>query len=115
MKYKRVIPRDFFNNAKLLKCLGAFTLLVDEYAFTRKLISIEENDEPFNIALTENGELFCANYTWYLKGEPLFLFTPYNSKAAYPLFCRIENSDYNVLNEHGKFDIEFLNYIKELL
>lgn len=29
MSYIRVVPRDFFNEAKLLKCLGQFELCVN--------------------------------------------------------------------------------------
>ena len=103
MSHKRVIPRDFFNESKLLKCLGAFVIAMERF----KALSVEENDEPFEIQQSESGELYCSNYNFNLLNERIFLFTSYNSKDAYPMYARIATVDIQVFNEDGTFHDDF--------
>ncbi len=61
--YQRVIPRDFFNESKLLKCMGFLALKIHECKIPNNIdIKIEENDEPFDIQLTVDGSLTIINY-----------------------------------------------------
>ena len=110
MNYKRVIPRDFFNEAKLLKCLGAFVICIEknpELHFT-----VEEDGESFDIRFDGASlELYCANYTFSYKEQKLYLFTPYNSKGNYPLYCRGKFSDVSVFDDNGNFSDEFLELL----
>ena len=115
MKHQRVIPRDFFNESKLLKCLGNFVILSQHLSPKLvKYLEVEENGEPFDIRLTESGELYCSNYTFTFNQEPLFLFTMYNNKSLYPLSVRINNSDTDVFGEDKSFTDEFISLLEKL-
>lgn len=73
----KVFPRDFFNDAKLLKCLGRVAL--------SELFDFEL-DGPWDIELGDWG-LSVTNLQVYYLGLELFLYIPYNSKSDYPLYC----------------------------
>jgi hypothetical protein len=106
MSYQRVIPRDFFNEAKLLKCLGRFELAVNHGGpmDIRLPITIDYDGEAFVIEQNPNdGSLWCVNYRAYLAGEEVQLFVPYNSKDEWPLMCIYKAEEYYAFDESGKF------------
>ncbi len=108
--YKRVIPRDLFNEAKLLKCIGAFILEADGLAVLRKGIELPDEGEPFNVVQCPlTGALSISNYQFSFGGLQLDLFTEYNSKANYPLWAEIDQGEqFLVLDESGKITPELL-------
>lgn len=120
MPYTRVIPRDLFNEAKLLKCLGQFALIAHDgvdanrTAFPR-CITIGHDGEPFVIDLDEdNGELYCRTFpvTVGPYGYRLHLSCPYNSRSPFPLMASFE--DYErvaVFNDDGTFSDEFVKFV----
>lgn len=100
MSYIRVLPRDAFNESKLLKCIGRLTLLIED----RKAPdwSYEFDGEPFQIEQDQNdGSVFIANLQFYRNGEPVALSTGLNSKAPWPL--RDENGE-SVFNDNGDLE-----------
>lgn len=105
MSHYRVIPRDFFNEAKLLKCLGQLQLAIQENRVNGLPLCVDFDGKPFKIAQLESGgSLCCLNYKVYLSnGERLVLFTPYNSKEAYPLIAEYRGEEYYVFDEKGSF------------
>lgn len=108
MSYFRVIPRDFFNESKLLKCLGQLALKVhDQQLPDNIIVNIEESGEPFAIQQDTNGDLFIANYPITINGVPVPFSASYNSKNPYPLFCEIDGEIIEVFNDHGGFTNDF--------
>lgn len=107
-QYSRVIPRDFFNEAKLLKCMGFLAL----YILERKVpfqMKIKESGEPFEIIRNdEHDMLIVQNYEVYIKGEVYEVGTLYNSKDNFPLYAIIDDEEVKVLDEGGKFTEEFM-------
>jgi hypothetical protein len=104
MSYKRVIPRDFFNEAKLLKCLGHFEICVLDRKCGGLDIQTELDGDTFEIRQNESdGSLYCANYLATLNGERLHLFTAYNDKSEYPFWCEYRGDVYLVFDKNGKF------------
>ncbi len=125
MGYIRVIPRDFFNESKLLKCLGQLSLLVLEDSIYRHLTGVKEvniteefieEDQGFNILLDSDlYGLVCANYEFCVNGIPMLLYHPYNSKEQYPLcFVSISGDTYSVFTETGEVTDEFITEIGRL-
>lgn len=104
----RVIPRDFFNESKLLKCLGAFTIEMEKYS----TLTVEHEHKPFEIRQMESSELVCFNYRFFNGEDQLYMFIPYNSKNPYPLYASIDGQDINVFNNLGKFSAEFIKKVK---
>lgn len=111
-EYNRVIPRDFFNEAKLLKCMGLLSLKILDGQLPDGLkIEIEESGEPFDIQLTEDGSLFVANYQVLVNDVPVIMGTAYNSKSNYPLNCIFNYEEIRVFDETGNFTEEFVSFI----
>ena len=111
MNYTRVIPRDFFNEAKLLKCLGQLSLKVlDGKTPTGLDIAFDDSGEAFSIVQDDSdGSIYVANYPITINDYQVWFKTPLNSKDAYPLFCEWEYENYTVFNDKGEFTEEFIN------
>ena len=108
-RYPRVVPRDFFNESKLLKCMGFLALrILDRQLPEGITIEIDETGEPFDIQLTDDGSLTVVNYDVRVNGLDVVMKTTYNSKANFPLFCELDYEEFRVFNEQGEFDQEFL-------
>ena len=108
MSYTRVIPRDFFNEAKLLKCMGQLSLkILDGLLPDGVSIQINENGEPFEICQTDDGRLFIANYETTVNDVYVSMSTTYNSKENYPLICYHDDVETTVFDEKGDFTDEF--------
>lgn len=108
-EYKRVSPRDLFNEGKLLKCLGQLTLAIHENKIQG--ITFTDSGKPFKIGLHDAGYLTATAGIKYKKnGEELWFGTSYNSKAAYPLICLVDWEEMEVFDESGKFTSEFLDF-----
>ncbi len=108
--YLRVLPRDLFNEAKLLKCIGHLVLKIHDNSALPCEMAFTESGKRFKIELLPEGSLTIANYHISIKGK-IFLFkTTYNSKAPYPLFLEYDNCDYPVFDESGNFDSEFIAF-----
>ena len=107
IQYPRVIPRDFFNEAKLLKCMGQLALKIHESKLPEGIsVKIEESGEPFKI-LAEDEYLFVSNYPATINDKPVRFLTTYNSRSVFPLVCRIGYDEYEVFEDDGEFSEEF--------
>jgi len=128
VNYPRVIPRDLFNEAKLLKCIGKVVLYIHDNdipeGFGMSLDasgkrSIESRDhgfssKPFKIGLMNDGSLTITNLEIFINGVSCVFKTTYNSKSNWPLFLEYELTDYPVFTEEGKFDEEFIEIAKTI-
>lgn len=117
LNYTRVIPRDFFNEAKLLKCMGLLSLkILDRMLPDGIEIEVEENGAPFQINLSDAGDLIVTNYKIIINGDDGIFYTIYNSKENYPFFCYCanDNNDVRVFNEAGVFTEEFVQKFQKL-
>lgn len=113
MSYTRVIPRDFFNEAKLLKCMGQLALKILDGMLPDGLkIEINESGEPFNILLTDDGRLFISNYETTINDVYVSMSTTYNSKDAFPLVCFHDDDETTVFDDNGEFTEEFITRFK---
>jgi len=113
IEYTRVLPRDLFNEAKLLKCIGRLCLLIHD-GLTPVPMSFKDSFgdpwEGFHVVLMEEGALTITNVHIKIKGK-IFLFkTIYNSKANFPLYLQYDYVDYPVFDGNGNFDPEFVAF-----
>lgn len=69
-KHKRVIPRDFFNESKLLKCLGKLHLQLMHLQETeRPFVIVQFDNESFNIKQDDgDGVLLQRGYFRPISG-----------------------------------------------
>lgn len=111
--YTRVIPRDLFNEAKLLKCIGQLVLLIHDCKGPDGL-TFDHDGEPFNIDLMDEGYLTVTNIDFVLRGEGLLFIAQYNSKSAYPLYLYHGYCETLVFKEDGSFTFEFIEFCNNL-
>lgn len=112
-RYQRVLPRDLFNESKLLKCLGQLALLVHDGQIPLKMDFIGES---FDIDQRESdGGLYCSTVKFYLGDDDeddLCLYSAYNSKSPYPLFLGTADGDeIAVFYADGNPTVEFLDFL----
>lgn len=111
MSYMRVIPRDLFNEAKLLKCLGQLALIIhDGVGVPRGLALTHDDAEAAGFQIEQDqgtGALYCVNLELTLKGQLIALHSPYNSKAAYPLQFILDDNEGAVFADDGTLSDEF--------
>lgn len=115
MSYVRVIPRDLFNEANLLKCLGQLVLLLerrDHTAFLDEPIG----SSPFRIEQdSASGAISVTNLPFTIQRKPWRLTRPLNSRQPWPLYAESEDGEQcvAVFEEDGLFTQEFLALIAE--
>jgi len=108
--YPRVMPRDLFNESKLLKCMGRLMLLIHD-DLTPKGVKMgydERYEEPFEIALMDEGALTITNLKISVHKRIITFKTIYNRKDLYPLFAEYDYVDYTVFDDNGNWHEEFL-------
>ena len=106
MTYKRVVPRDIFNEASLLKLLGRLAI----YALTipGKKIHFEHDGGPFLISQDPNdGSLRCENVRFFIDSKPLDIFRPLNSREDWCLYASLNGDEALVFSSGGYTTFEF--------
>jgi hypothetical protein len=100
MTYRRVIPRDLFNEANLLKCMGRLALLREHM--------LAEDVAEFRIEQDESdGSISVVNLPLWLKAKTYRLFRPLNSRAPWPLYLTYGDDDIAVFDEYGDLTQQF--------
>lgn len=109
MSYARVVPRDLFNEAKLLKCLGALYIAAEHRNGDLIVQHAEEGScEGWDIQQDESdGSIFCANVEVIFRRKLLHCSTPLNSKRPYPLYAQYGDEVVPVFDDTGKLSEEF--------
>ena len=112
MNYQRVIPRDLFNEASLLKCLGQLALL----HLDRPVEGLElEHSEPAEGFLVlqdpASGAIFCPLIRVVnVRGTSVVLQRPLNSRQDWPLEIELEDRTIPVFTSFGSFHPDFLEW-----
>lgn len=113
--YIRVLPRDLFNEASLLKCYGALWIALDNLEGAKAGFD-EEDVNAFEIGQDPNsGALTVANLTFYVRGERYYLMRPLNSRNPWPLWLEgDDDSDFDpiaVFDDAGNLSVEMLDLV----
>lgn len=114
--YDRVLPRDLFNESKLLKDLGFLVLYIQngtapeglEYKFT-----VHKEVPPYNrqfiiVQDQSSGDLIVQNLDIRLYDEKLYLYHPYNEKESPSLRFQTSNIQGSVFDSEGEFSQDFI-------
>lgn len=112
MSYIRVIPRDLFNEANLLKCYGKIYINLETANIPD--VELEHNGDAFNVEQDENsGNLSLSNVTLKVRGKAFQPYRPLNSRAAWPLYLVDENGEeIEVFEEDGSFTDEMFDFLR---
>jgi hypothetical protein len=116
MSYLRVIPRDLFNEADLLKCCGRLWIALDETAGHAAVLDYAEGaeGEAFDVRQDpSSGDISVANVVLTVAGAPRRLYRPLNSRQRWPLWCADEDggAEMRVFADDGTLSDEFLALI----
>jgi len=118
MTYKRVIPRDLFNEASLLKMLGALWIKLDAMgprcragfdcmAYTGAAFDVEQDEA--------SGAIYCPRIPLSVGGMFWRLERPLNSREPWPLYATDpegERDEIEVFDELGNLSPEFLALVE---
>jgi hypothetical protein len=112
MSYRRVIPRDLFNEASLLKCYGRLFINLETAGL--KDVELNHDGEAFDVRQdASSGGLFVANVVLKVAGKPCRLHRPLNSRDQWPLYLTDDDDEeLSVFNEDGSFAEEFVQHMK---
>ena len=102
---RRILPRDAFNDANLLKCIGKLTMDIEDGKCD--FIQYHYDGEPFNILQDEaSGSTYVGNITFWTKGMnnniPLYFTRPLNSRESWALYLETEDNAYDVFDSVGE-------------
>ena len=119
--YRRVVPRDLFNESKLLKCVGQLALLIhdgrdSDGKQTPPCLKVEHEGNEFRIDQRQaDGGLYVIGLKFKVKSLVLDLYSAYNCKEAYPLICMTEDyEEIEVFHGDGTLTDEFCEYVTNL-
>jgi hypothetical protein len=113
--YQRVIPRDLFNEAKLLKCMGRLVLKIHDNNVPVPM-TFEHDGNPFKIVQQECGSLRITNLKIFINDKPFIFHSTYNSKSNYCLHVVADDfGEPSVFDENGDWDEEFIDFVNNNL
>lgn len=116
MSYIRVIPRDLFNEANLLKCYGQIYLNLEKLRCDADLNEGWMHEgEPFHIEQDLDGNLTILNVYLRVRGVRMPLRRPLNARSPYPLYMQYDNDgdedEMPVFNDDGTFSDEMREFL----
>lgn len=94
---RRVLPRDAFNDANLLKCIGQLTMAIEDGLCD--FLMYHYDQDPFCIVQQEyDGSTYVANVEFWAvdcKGikNRLRFYRPMNSREAWPLVLELDGHE----------------------
>lgn len=102
----RVLPRDAFNDANLLKCIGRITLLIEDRMIEG--LKYYYDGSPFNIQQNpDDGSTFVANIRFEdEEGNEVFFYRPMNSRDPWPLEMYYKDDEYYAFSREGDWKID---------
>lgn len=115
MSYIRVIPRDLFNEANFLKCLGQLSLLINDGLAPEGLsIQHQRPETGFEITIDAgSGDLIMSNmFLVSQNGCRAWLHRPLNSRDSWPLYIVDwdEDEEIFVFAADGSLSKEFVDW-----
>lgn len=125
--YKRVVPRDLFNESKLLKCLGQLSLLIHDGKIPGLIVKNDGNEFKINQNKNDGGlyvtsgldffvEIYkIQNNKFIINETRIQFYSAYNSMGNYPLLTLIgDDEEIPVLEEDGSLTNEFKLFIDKM-
>lgn len=106
--YIRVIPRDLFNEANLLKCLGRLALLAERAPG----VLVDHDGGPFEVVQNDDdGSISVPSVDVRVAGVRLLLWRPLNAREPWPLWAAVDGDPgfdpVPVFRDDGVFSPEF--------
>lgn len=115
--YERVLPRDLFNEANLLKCLGQVSLLLHDRGKDGDPRLIHWTVRPgFDIQMDmSDGSIFCSNLTLHRPNDRhmYYIRRVLNSRDPWPIYLITADDDtLHILDDDGQFSPQFKEWAR---
>lgn len=105
INYLRVVPRDLFNEADLLKMLGKVVIFIMEKA--ELPWEYEHDNNPFQIAQDDSdGSIECVNIKFFIGGHPVRFKRPLNCREPWTMYAHYLGQIYPVFDSKGRVTLE---------
>jgi len=103
--YRRVIPRDLFNEAKLLRGLGKISLMIHDNTLTGLNVNHENERTGFVINQEDSdGSINVVNLQFFdNNGTPVYFFHGLNCKERESLQMQYKGQTYWCFNDAGEW------------
>lgn len=113
MTYRRVIPRDLFNDGNLLKCYGQLYLELEKLGKEDYLFHNAQESDFMVIQDPNEGCTTLANVFLLVNDKAINLIRPLNSRWPYPLYVRdfTFGDDVPVFNFDGTLTDQFKSWL----
>lgn len=117
MTYRRVIPRDLFNEASLLKCLGQLWLKTEIYqGQSPRRVLILHTGHEWNIHQNDaDGSIHSGSITVIICGQAYDHYRPLNSREPWPLWltlrCDPDAEAFEAFTDEGELHPDLLALI----
>lgn len=122
MTYLRVIPRDLFNEANLLKCYAQLYLQLErlnlphvrfEFLDEGAAVPFDVRQDPDDGSITVRNIQLTVRRPLQLYGEQPDLRRPLNSREPWPLYLQNRfEEEIAVFNDDGTLTSEMLDFLK---
>ena len=114
MTYRRVIPRDLFNESNLLKCVGKLCIELEKIGYENELLFDEDEATYFQVRQEiHSGWTYMQNIYFVWDNVRYGLVRPLNSRDTWPLYLSaraLEDGPMQLFDEAGKLTDEFLDH-----
>jgi hypothetical protein len=118
MGYVRVIPRDLFNEADLLKCVGKLYLElenINKLFYTRlpAEVVMSYSDEFLIDQCPHDGSIYIKNVHLVVREKGHNVYRPLNTRVPWNVYIYDDNGDIiDVFNENGTLSSEFVKFLR---
>lgn len=113
MSYQRVIPRDLFNEANLLKCYGKLWIELDRLNLPGVSLTQDEEGAAFDIWQNpDDGAITLLSVLLLVRGEEVPLWRPLNSREPWPLYALVGDTELAVFNDDGTLSSDMVDFLK---
>lgn len=111
MSYIRVIPRDLFNEAKLLKCLGRLYIEAEHQPEGKVEVAFayEHSHSRFDIQQEpSDGSIYVSNVHVTVNSKRVHVYTGLNARSDWPMYASLNDETVAVFDDNGHLTPEFL-------
>lgn len=118
MTYARVIPRDLFNEANLLKCLGQLQLALEPHWGHDAAFDEEACENGFEVEQDPgDGSISVVSLPFKVMGRAVRLYRPLNSRQPWPLWVSASTidpalDDFRVFDDDGNLSADMRTFIR---
>lgn len=115
MTYHRVAPRDIFNEANFMKCIGKLTLIMHDTGLEGITFNQDDYAEfGLPMGLDEYTGGLVVHGMFVAHGKFLSIHRPINSREPWPVFIEDDDGDsIGIFTDDGELSEEFKQWLEK--